>query len=221
MVVVIFTVPSLEFNNRALICDCSLKLKVQYTRNTRASTAPLWRSRRRFEDSTYPIIRAGSAGRCAQPPSPPTRAAARVSGPRPSSVRVITSHSAVNHIFLCRLKTTINTDSLYLAHQSAARFSTDRSGLRCCSTPLNTSSRRAWAEALSVLDGLKEKKTQVLAGGTDLIPWLRGRVKDVDYLIDLADTGLDHILFDSDSRAKPESAPPVTFAALCEHPESS
>jgi len=41
-------------------------------------------------------------------------------------------------------------------------------------------------EALSVLDELKEKKTQVLAGGTDLIPWLRGRVKDVDYLIDLA-----------------------------------
>ena len=71
-------------------------------------------------------------------------------------------------------------------------------------------------EALSVLDGLKEKKTQVLAGGTDLIPWLRGRVKDVDYLIDLADTGLDHILFEQDQA---RIGAMVTFAALCEHPE--
>ncbi len=75
-------------------------------------------------------------------------------------------------------------------------------------------------EALSVLDGLKEKKTQVLAGGTDLIPWLRGRVKDVDYLIDLADTGLDHILFDSDSNeAQARIGATVTFTALCEHPQ--
>jgi carbon-monoxide dehydrogenase medium subunit len=77
-------------------------------------------------------------------------------------------------------------------------------------------------EALSVLDGLKEKKTQVLAGGTDLIPWLRGRVKDVDYLIDLADAGLDHILFDSDSdsdHAQARIGAMVTFAALCEHPQ--
>jgi carbon-monoxide dehydrogenase medium subunit len=67
-------------------------------------------------------------------------------------------------------------------------------------------------EALSVLDGLKEKKTQVLAGGTDLIPWLRGRVKDVDYLIDLADAGLDHILFDSDSnQAQARIGAMVTF----------
>jgi len=73
-------------------------------------------------------------------------------------------------------------------------------------------------EALSVLDDLKEKKTQVLAGGTDLIPWLRGRVKDVDYLIDLADTGLDHILFDYDQDQARIGAM-VTFAALCEHPE--
>jgi carbon-monoxide dehydrogenase medium subunit len=75
-------------------------------------------------------------------------------------------------------------------------------------------------EALSVLDGLKEKKTQVLAGGTDLIPWLRGRVKDVDYLIDLADAGLDHILFDSDSnQAQARIGAMVTFAALSEHPQ--
>ena len=73
-------------------------------------------------------------------------------------------------------------------------------------------------EALSVLDDLKEKKSQVLAGGTDLIPWLRGRVKDVDYLIDLADTGLDHILFDSDL-GQVRIGAMVTFAALCEHPE--
>jgi carbon-monoxide dehydrogenase medium subunit len=73
-------------------------------------------------------------------------------------------------------------------------------------------------EALSVLDDLKEKKTQVLAGGTDLIPWLRGRVKDVDYLVDLADTGLDHILFDYD-QAQARIGAMVTFAALCEHPE--
>ncbi len=72
------------------------------------------------------------------------------------------------------------------------------------------------SEALSVLDDLKEKKTQVLAGGTDLIPWLRGRVKDVDYLIDLADTGLDHILFEQDQA---RIGAMVTFAALCEHPE--
>lgn len=73
-------------------------------------------------------------------------------------------------------------------------------------------------EALSVLDELKEKKTQVLAGGTDLIPWLRGRVKDVDYLIDLADTGLDHILFDDD-QGQARIGAMVTFTALCEHPE--
>ena len=73
-------------------------------------------------------------------------------------------------------------------------------------------------EALSVLDELKEKKTQVLAGGTDLIPWLRGRVKDVDYLIDLADTGLDHILFEDD-QGQARIGAMVTFTALCEHPE--
>jgi carbon-monoxide dehydrogenase medium subunit len=73
-------------------------------------------------------------------------------------------------------------------------------------------------EALSVLDDLKEKKAQVLAGGTDLIPWLRGRIKDVDYLIDLADTGLDHILFDSDL-GQVRIGAMVTFAALWEHPE--
>ena len=71
-------------------------------------------------------------------------------------------------------------------------------------------------EALCTLDGLKGKKMQVLAGGTDLIPWLRGRVKDVDYLVDLAALGLDHIVFE------PEQArigALVTFAALGEHPD--
>jgi len=79
-------------------------------------------------------------------------------------------------------------------------------------------------EALGVLDTLKGKNTQVLAGGTDLIPWLRGRVKDVDYLVDLADLDLNRIVFE---RGVPGPGCPdqarigamVTFAALCEHPE--
>jgi carbon-monoxide dehydrogenase medium subunit len=71
-------------------------------------------------------------------------------------------------------------------------------------------------EALSALDELKDKKTQVLAGGTDLIPWLRGRVKEVDYLIDLADLGLNHIVFEQEQA---RIGAMVTFAALCEHPE--
>jgi len=72
------------------------------------------------------------------------------------------------------------------------------------------------AEALCALDGLKDKKTQVLAGGTDLIPWLRGRVKDVDYLVDLAGLGLDHIVFEPDQA---RIGALVTFAALGGHPD--
>ena len=71
-------------------------------------------------------------------------------------------------------------------------------------------------EALSVLDDLKDKKTQVLAGGTDLIPWLRGRVKDVDYLVDLADRAW---ITSSLRRSQARIGALVTFAALCEHPE--
>jgi CO/xanthine dehydrogenase FAD-binding subunit len=40
----------------------------------------------------------------------------------------------------------------------------------------------------------------------------------VDYLIDLADTGLDHILFDDD-QGQARIGAMVTFTALCEHPE--
>ncbi len=40
------------------------------------------------------------------------------------------------------------------------------------------------SEVLQVLDECKEKNTHVLAGGTDLIPWLRAKVKQADCLID-------------------------------------
>ena len=79
-------------------------------------------------------------------------------------------------------------------------------------------------EALGVLDTLKGKNTQVLAGGTDLIPWLRGRVKDVDYLVDLADLDLNRIVFERGvpgpgCQDQARIGAMVTFAALCEHPE--
>ncbi len=70
--------------------------------------------------------------------------------------------------------------------------------------------------ALSVLDELKGKNMQVLAGGTDLVPWMRARVKEVDLLVDLADTGLDYIVCDQDNA---RIGATVTFGALSEDPE--
>jgi carbon-monoxide dehydrogenase medium subunit len=74
------------------------------------------------------------------------------------------------------------------------------------------------AAVLDALDELKSKKTSVLAGGTDLIPWLRSKAKEVEYLVDLGDAGLDRIAFDKDNA---RIGPMVTFAALCRHPEIS
>jgi carbon-monoxide dehydrogenase medium subunit len=71
-------------------------------------------------------------------------------------------------------------------------------------------------EALSVLDELKDGNTQVLAGGTDLIPWMRARVKNIDHLVDLADTGLNHIVFDRDQA---RIGATVTFAEIFGDPE--
>lgn len=72
------------------------------------------------------------------------------------------------------------------------------------------------SNALSILDELKDKNMQALAGGTDLIPWMRARVKSVDYLVDLADTGLNHIVFDRDQA---RIGATVTFAEICGDPE--
>lgn len=48
-------------------------------------------------------------------------------------------------------------------------------------------------QTLHILEDLKEKKVQVIAGGTDLIPLLRSRVKEVEYVVDLVNTGFNHI----------------------------
>lgn len=70
--------------------------------------------------------------------------------------------------------------------------------------------------ALSVLDELKGKNMQVLAGGTDLIPWMRSRVKEVDLLVDLTGVGLDRIVFEKDQA---RIGATVTFATLNRDPE--
>jgi len=72
------------------------------------------------------------------------------------------------------------------------------------------------SNALEVLDDLKDKNMQVLAGGTDLIPWMRARVKEVDHLVDLADAGLNHIVFDHDQA---RIGATVTFAEIFADPE--
>lgn len=71
-------------------------------------------------------------------------------------------------------------------------------------------------EALSVLDGLKEKKTQIMAGGTDLIPAMRSGAKNVDHVVDLASAGLDYVVFDQNQA---RIGAMVTFATLCTDPE--
>ncbi len=70
--------------------------------------------------------------------------------------------------------------------------------------------------ALDVLDQLKNEETRVLAGGTDLIPRLRARAEHVKYLVDLADSGLDQIVFDKDQAS---IGALVTFATLCRSAE--
>ena len=71
------------------------------------------------------------------------------------------------------------------------------------------------ASTLDVLDQLKGKRIEVLAGGTDLIPMLRSGMRKPDYVIDLGDKGLDDLIFESDCV---RIGALVTFTTLCEHP---
>jgi len=71
-------------------------------------------------------------------------------------------------------------------------------------------------EVLHALDELRGKKTQVLAGGTDLIPSLRARTKAAEYVVDLSGAGLDQVVFEKD---QVRIGPLVTFARLCRHAE--
>jgi carbon-monoxide dehydrogenase medium subunit len=66
------------------------------------------------------------------------------------------------------------------------------------------------------LDELKQKKTQVMAGGTDLIPALRDRSKQPEYVVDLTGAQLDHVVFEKDQVRIGALA---TFAELCRDPE--
>jgi CO/xanthine dehydrogenase FAD-binding subunit len=72
------------------------------------------------------------------------------------------------------------------------------------------------ADTLDVLEQLKDKKVEVLAGGTDLIPALRAGAKKPDYLVDLAGKGLDEVVFESD---QVRMGALVTFTTLCEDPQ--
>jgi len=67
-------------------------------------------------------------------------------------------------------------------------------------------------EVLRVLDELKQKKTQVMAGGTDLIPALRDRSKQPEYVVDLSGAELDGVVFEP-HQARIGAL--VTFARLC------
>ncbi len=71
-------------------------------------------------------------------------------------------------------------------------------------------------EVLHVLDELRGRKAHVLAGGTDLIPRLRDKSKQAEYVIDLAGAGLDQLVFEKDQL---RIGALVTFATLCQHPE--
>ena len=71
-------------------------------------------------------------------------------------------------------------------------------------------------ETLDGLDQLKDKRVHVLAGGTDLIPFLRAGLKEADYLVDLGGSSLNQVIFESD-RARIGAM--VTFTALGRHPE--
>ena len=71
-------------------------------------------------------------------------------------------------------------------------------------------------EVLSVLDELRGKKAHVLAGGTDLIPRLRDKSKQAEYVVDLACAGLNQVVFET---AQLRIGALVTFATLCGHAE--
>jgi carbon-monoxide dehydrogenase medium subunit len=68
------------------------------------------------------------------------------------------------------------------------------------------------AEVLRVLDELKQTKTQVMAGGTDLIPALRDRSKQPEYVVDLSEARLDDVVFEP-HQARIGAL--TTFARLC------
>ncbi len=71
-------------------------------------------------------------------------------------------------------------------------------------------------ELLRVLDELKHKKMQVMAGGTDLIPALRDRSKQPEYVVDLTGAQLSSVIFEPD---QVRIGALVTFARLCRDPE--
>lgn len=71
-------------------------------------------------------------------------------------------------------------------------------------------------ETLDALDQLKDKRVHVLAGGTDLIPFLRVGLKEADYLVDLGGSGLNQVIFE---REQARIGAMVTFTALCRHAE--
>jgi len=71
-------------------------------------------------------------------------------------------------------------------------------------------------DVLNVLDELKGKKLQVLAGGTDLIPRMRAMAKEPEYVVDLAATGLNQVVFEKDQARIGALA---TFATLGQHPQ--
>jgi CO/xanthine dehydrogenase FAD-binding subunit len=66
-------------------------------------------------------------------------------------------------------------------------------------------------ELLKVLDGLKHKKTYVIAGGTDLIPTLRAGTTPVDCIVDLSGASLDGLVVE-EKQARIGAL--VTFARL-------
>ncbi len=73
------------------------------------------------------------------------------------------------------------------------------------------------SEVLQVLDERKDNgHVHVLAGGTDLIPWLRAKLKRADCLVDLAGAGLDHVVVENDEA---KIGAMVSFATLCRHPQ--
>lgn len=71
-------------------------------------------------------------------------------------------------------------------------------------------------ETLDVLDQLKDRRVHVLAGGTDLLPFLRAGLKEADCLVDLSGSSLNQVIFEKD-RARIGAM--VTFTALGWHPE--
>ena len=71
-------------------------------------------------------------------------------------------------------------------------------------------------ETLDALDQLKDKRVHVLAGGTDLIPFLRVGLKEADYLVDIGGSGLNQVIFERDQA---RIGATVTFTTLGRHPE--